>query len=71
MQAFITRDGSRKLLLVNKRDRTFEVTLPGASGAREEHVDQLTAFDPPASSQLPGEQLTLRGLAVAVVTYPH
>jgi hypothetical protein len=71
MQAFITRDGSRKLLLVNKRDRAFEVTLPGATRAREEHVDQLTAFDPPASSQLPGEQLTLRGLAVAVVTYPH
>ena len=71
MQAFITRDGSRKLLLVNKRDRTFEVTLPGAGGAREEHVDQLTAFDPPASSQLPGGQLTLRGLAVAVVAYPR
>lgn len=71
LQAFVTRDGHRKILLVNKRDRTFEVTLPGAAGAREEHVDQLTAFEPPASSQLAGSSLTLRGLAVAVVTYPQ
>jgi hypothetical protein len=71
MQAFVTRDGSRKLLLVNKRDQTFEVTLPAAAGAREEHVDQLTAFEPPASSQLAGNKLTLRGFSVTVVTYPH
>jgi hypothetical protein len=71
MQAFVTREGSRKLLLVNKRDQTFEVTLPAAVGAREEYVDQLTAFEPPASSQLTGNELTLRGLAVAVVTYPR
>jgi len=71
LQAFVTRDGSRKLLLVNKRDRTFQVNLPAAAGSREEHVDELTGFDPPASSQLAGDELTLRGLAVAVVTYPR
>jgi len=71
MQAFVTRDGSRKILLVNKRDRTVEVALPGATGAREELVDQLTAFEPPASNQLAVDHLTLRGLAVAVLTYPR
>ena len=71
MQAFVTPDGRHKILLVNKRDRAIKVNLPGATGAREEHVDQLTAFRPPASSELAGDVLALRGLAVAVVTYPR
>jgi len=69
-QGFISRDGERKILLINKRDRTFEVSLPGASGGREEHVDQTTGFQPPASTRLTGDGFTLKGLAVAVVTLP-
>ncbi len=69
-QAFETRDGRRKILFINKRDRTFELTIAGAAGAQVEVVDQSTAFQPPASSRLSGDQLTLHGLAVAVVTLP-
>jgi len=67
-QAFVTRDGQRKILLVNQRNHAVEITLPVSSGARQDYVDQTTAFQPPASMALPGEVLELRGLAVAVVT---
>jgi hypothetical protein len=67
-QAFLTRDGRRKVLLINKRDRMAEFSLPGGAGAHEDYVDQTTAFHPPASAQLNGDVITLRGLAVAVVT---
>ena len=69
-QAFVTRDGKRKVLLVNKRDREFEISLPGAAGAQEEYVDQTTAFRPPASKRLTTDQVLLPGFAVAVVTLP-
>ena len=68
-QAFVTRDGRRKILLVNQRDRAVEIGLP-VTGAREDYVDQTTAFQPPAAAPLTGSILTLRGLAVAVVTLP-
>jgi hypothetical protein len=67
-QAFVTRDGKRKVLLVNKQDREFEISLPGASGSSEEFVDQTTAFQPPASKKLTTDQVLLPGFAVAVVT---
>ena len=69
-QGFLTRDGRRRLLLVNKRDRTIEVSVPGASGGREDVVDQTTASGPPASRRLDGETVSLGGYAVAVLTLP-
>jgi hypothetical protein len=66
----VTRDGKRKMLLVNKRDRTIVASLPGASGGQLEVVDQQTAFQPPAVAQLGSDDVTLGGLAVAVVTLP-
>jgi hypothetical protein len=63
-------DGKRRLLLVNKRNRPFEVTLPGAGGGQVARVDQTTAAQPPASARLDGEVVTLGGFAVAVVTLP-
>lgn len=67
---FITRDGKRKILLVNKRDRPVVVSVPGASGGQLEVVDQGTAFQPPAARQLQGDDVSLSGLAVAAVTLP-
>jgi hypothetical protein len=61
-------DGKRRVLLVNKRNRPFEVTIPGASGGQLDRVDQTTALQPPASSKLSDEKVTLGGFAVAVVT---
>jgi hypothetical protein len=63
-------DGQRRLLLVNKRNRPFEITVSGASGGRMDRVDQTTALQPPASTKLTGDKLTLGGFAVAVVTLP-
>jgi len=67
-QAFVTRDGKRKLLLVNQRDRDFDVAIPGGSGGEVVYVDQTTGFQPPAKSHLDADRITLLGLGVAVVT---
>jgi glycosyl hydrolase family 39 (putative alpha-L-iduronidase) len=63
-------DGTRRVLLVNKRNRPFDVTVPGASGGQVDRVDQTTALQPPASAKLTGDTVTLDGFAVAVVTLP-
>ncbi len=39
--AVVRGDGQRRLLLVNRRDRPVEVTVPGAVGGSEEFVDGL------------------------------
>jgi hypothetical protein len=67
-QAFITPEGKRKILLVNKRDRTVEISIPAGEGSRVEVVDQTTDSSPARASNLAGARLTLKGLAVAVVT---
>ena len=58
--------GERKLLLVNKRDREIQVTLPGRATAAQT-VDQTTKGEVPRRQALNGNKLTLGGLAVAVV----
>ena len=67
-QGFVTRDGKHKLLLINKRNRSFEVSIPGGDGAQIAYIDQTTGFQPPAVAQLSGDHATLAGLGVAVVT---
>jgi hypothetical protein len=69
-QGFVKPDGKRRLLLVNKRDRAFDLVVSGASGGQIDFVDQTTGFGPPGSVRLEGDEVTLRGLAVAVVTLP-
>jgi hypothetical protein len=67
-QGFIAADGQRKILLVNRRDRPFEVSLTDATGGTFESVDQMTGSNPPASTHLTENTLTLPGLAVEVVS---
>lgn len=67
-QGFITSEGKREVLLVNKRDRSTKVVLPGAAGAAEEYVDQTSVLLRPASAGLVNDELDLGGLAVAVIT---
>src|SRR5438477_4235647 len=69
-QGIVTRVGKRKILLVNKRDRAFQITIPEGRGAKVEYVDQTTGFTPPATISLKDDQLHLRGLGVAVITLP-
>jgi hypothetical protein len=68
VQGFAGRDGQRRVLMINRRDRAAEITVPGLAGGRVDYVDQTTAFRPPASEQMHGDTLTVRGLAVVVAT---
>jgi len=69
-QGFITPDGKRKVLLVNKRDRPFRVSMPGSSGGDVQYVDQQTGSNPARDARVSADTLTLGGFAVAVVTLP-
>ena len=66
----IARDGKRRLLLVNKRDRVFQLSIPGVSGGQQNYVDQTTGFQPPASTKLTSDTVVLNGFSVLVVTLP-
>ncbi len=68
--AVITPGGKRRVLLVNKRDRELELSIPGATGGTTDVVDQSTAFHPPASSKLTSDRVKVGGFGVAVVTIP-
>jgi Glycosyl hydrolases family 39 len=68
--AVVTKQGKRRMLLVNKRDRDFDLSIPGAAGGQLDYVDVTTGFQPPASAKLGSNSLTLHGLSVAVLTLP-
>jgi len=68
--AVVTKASKRKLLLVNKRDRDFDVSVPGASGGQVETVDGTTGFQPASSAKMSSDSLTLHGFSVTVVTLP-
>lgn len=68
--AVVDAHGKRKLLLVNKRDREFAVSVAGAAGSQLEAVDVTTAFQPPSSTKLTSDGFTLHSFSVVVVTLP-
>ncbi len=65
--AVIKPSGERRILLVNKRNQDFELTLPGPA-SEVQYVDQTLKDSPPTKQTLSGDKLTLRGFSVAVVT---
>ena len=67
-QGFVTSQGTKQVLIINKRNRTARLSLPGATGGRIQVVDQTTGGNSPLSVALSSNQFTLSGLAVAVVT---
>jgi len=67
-QGFMTPAG-RTLLLVNRRNRAVEVTLP-AAGAVAQVVDEATGENPPRESHPAERALQLAPFAVAVVSLP-
>jgi glycosyl hydrolase family 39 (putative alpha-L-iduronidase) len=69
-QGFLKSDGKRRFLLASERNRSFKVTIPGASGGTEMYVDQSTGENSPATVQLSSDTVTLGGFGVAVVTLP-
>jgi hypothetical protein len=64
---FISPNGEHKILLINKRDREAELTLPQAA-KQVQFVDQISAGKPPVLQEVNSATLQLRGLEVAVVT---
>ena len=66
----ITKDGKKRILLVNKRDRPFQVTIPGISSGQQVYVDEVSGFSPPATAKLSSDTLTLTGYSVTAVTLP-
>jgi hypothetical protein len=69
-QAFVTKYGGRKMVIVNKRNRPLELQIAGGKGAQVTYVDQVTGSEPPARRTLASELLNLGGYAVAVVQFP-
>lgn len=69
--AFLTHEGKRRILLINKRDRKFDVVVTGSGAGKVSFVDQTTSFRPPATAKLTSNTVTLGGYSVAVVTLPQ
>ena len=68
-QAYRSSKGERKLLLVNKRNRTVELTLPAdVDRGQVDIVDTSTAEGPARTQTLTGHVIELEPFAVAVVT---
>ena len=68
--AIVTKDGRKRVLLVNKRDRAMKVNVPGASGGEQVYSDQTTGFQAPATTKLTSDEVPLNGLSVSSVTLP-
>jgi len=69
IQAFDTKQG-KTLLVINKRNRAGQVTLPAdAEGATVTLVAPSTGDHPPAEEKLQGRSLSLQPFEVAVVQY--
>lgn len=68
--AVVTKQGRRRMLLVNKRDRNFQLSILGATGGQLDCVDVTTGLQPPSTAKLTSDNLTLHGFSVAVLTLP-
>jgi hypothetical protein len=68
--AVVTKEGKRRVLIVNERNHDLQISIAGLKGAELEIVDQTTAFDPPAHATAPSDTLKIGGLAVAVAKLP-
>lgn len=66
--AVVTAKGEKKLLLVNKRDRDFEIPVPQTAKSVQ-FVDQTTKADAPHTEALDTNKITVRGFGVAVVSF--
>ncbi len=66
--AVVKPNGKRKLLLINKRDRTFDLTMPDEP-AQVAVVDQTTKGAPYATSEPSGKIIRVRGLAVVIIDF--
>ncbi|CAF0857629.1 unnamed protein product [Adineta steineri] len=69
-QAFVTKNGRRWVLMVNKRFADINVVLPGCTGGTMQVVDEASGFGPATVTTLASDQILLSAFAVAVVHMP-
>jgi hypothetical protein len=65
---FIARNGTHKLLLINKRNRDIDLTLPQAA-KQIVFVNQDTKGDPPKKQNVSTNRIALKGFEVAAVSF--
>ena len=68
-QAFISRGGKRRLLVVNKRNAPLAIRIPGAVGGVVQVVEETTNSSP-TERRVADADLQLPEFAVAIVTFP-
>ncbi|MBS1669126.1 MAG: glycosyl hydrolase family 39 [Bacteroidetes bacterium] len=67
---FITKDGEKKILLINKKNEEVKVQLPPeAKEAWLTYVDVSTRENPPVKEQLTSTEIHLRPFSVAVIKF--
>ena len=69
-EAFVGSEGKRKVLLINLRDNSVNVQIPGSKGGSEQFVDETTSENPPRRAKLESDTVALGGFSVAVVDLP-
>ncbi len=67
-QAFISKDGTRRVLLVNKRNRPLRIAVPGLQGAEVLYVDQESASKDISHKILLEDAMVLNPYSIAAVT---
>lgn len=68
--AVITKQGKKRVLLVNKSERAQQVQVAGSRGGEMEYVDESTGLDPPKTVNLSSDQVSMSEFSVAAVTFP-
>ncbi len=66
----ITKDGKKRVLLVNKNQHSQEVQVAGATGGQMEYVDETAGVDPPKMARVNADQFTLKAFSVVALTLP-
>lgn len=70
-RGFITSEGVKKILLVNKSRENYNVKITGIRKGEVKYIDQTTGYEPPQSIDLRRSSVLLRSFGVAVVTIPE
>jgi len=68
VQAFLTSDGRKKILLVNKSSEDTSITVPGENGGSEVHVDEASKNLKIRRHRVESDSITLHGFSVMTVT---
>lgn len=66
-QGFVATDGTRKILLINKRETAIDVVVPDAAGGTLESVDVKTGSMPAARTKLSTNNIKLQGFSVSAI----